>query len=199
MTTVEHESADFTSRWEVRSVPDDMTVQFVKPPEDDPEDKDDPGNYRILEVYWGGESKVSAELDIFDGIASIDRIGRPQHWGEDTRPASEQEAEYTLGLELILKKVAAIHKGPIEVNSQKGVVAGAMLDLKHPSGMKRYLKIERYESGWHDSEQIDLRQAIGEGAQLAARYEKETPPQPGLGVVAIGGALAEAPVTLRVA
>lgn len=181
MATIEQEqSAPIVSdtRWEARPVPDDFRVGYRVEPEADPEDP------LTVEAYWDGEAKVTAEIDVFEGVSNIDLIGRPSHWGEDDRPASEQRAEYVLGLDGIVNEVTRSADVAVEINNQKGVIAQALLVLMPPPGWRKATKLVSYDV-WTESPAIDIGQAVAEGAVISLRYEKSPVPNPGLGLLAI--------------
>lgn len=184
MTIIEQEQAALVrgeTGWEARPVPADFKVRYQTDPEADP---DDP---ITIEAFWDGEAKLSAEIDVYDGVSNIDVIRRPAHWGADSRPAHEQKPEYILGMDGIIREVMSSSDNAIEINNQRGVPAEALMALKAPAGWKKSAKLVSYD-GWTESASIDIAEAVADGAVISLRYEKSPSPNPGLGFLAVESA-----------
>lgn len=187
MTTIEQEQAAPVrgeTGWEARPVPVDFKVGYQMDPEADP---DDPVT---IEAYWDGEAKVVAEIDNYDGVSNIDKITRPSHWGEDSRPAHQQKPEYILGMDGIVSELTRSFNNPIEINNQKGVVAEALLVLKAPVGWKKTTKLVSSNT-WTEYPVVSYSEAVTDGGVISVRYEQSPSPNPGLGYLAIESTRAE--------
>jgi hypothetical protein len=150
-------------------------------PEADPEDP------VTIEAFWDGEAKLSAEIDEFEGVSHIDVIGRPAHWGIDSRPAREQKPEYILGMDGIIREVMSSSDNAIEINNKRGVIAEALMTLKAPAGWKKSAKLISYDA-WTEAASINIEEAAADGAVVSFRYEKSPSPNPGLGFLAVESA-----------
>jgi hypothetical protein len=166
MTTLALEGAALEqtppNSWDVMPVPNDFAVTVTS------ESRGHQTSFRTIEASWDNEGKVSVELGISGQLATFDEIDRPDHWGEDVRPIEEQQAEYRLGLDGILRSVMAMPIEAIEIEEQTGVVAAALLDLRVPDGWRRLVR----RDGWSETEVIDVRKAAAEGASISIRYEE---------------------------
>lgn len=162
-------------------MPADYRVQVAGGEETDIED------VHVLEAFWGGEPKISARVDnIFGREYGIDMVQRPAHWGPDTRPADEQQKEFELGFDGILKALISKNATGIEVTEQKGIAAAAMANLKVPEGWTRQWRVEDL---WLPDGPVDLTDAIAMGAKVSMRYELLTKPSADVGRTATSSVL----------
>jgi hypothetical protein len=161
---------------EVIQVPDDYLVQVAGGESTDVDD------VHTLEALWAGEPKVNARIDnIYGREYIVDKVQRPPHWGEDQRPAEEQQREFELGFDGILKALIYRDATGIEVTEQSGIVATAIANLRMPEGWARKWRVE---DQWLPEGPIDLNEAISLGAKVSMRYELLTNPPVDIGRIA---------------
>ncbi|HET9721945.1 MAG TPA: hypothetical protein VFP32_02855 [Candidatus Saccharimonadales bacterium] len=164
---------------EVIPVPDDYDIILTG------EDLDD---VHVLEAYWNGEAKVAAQVDpIFEGEYIIDKIARPDFWGKDFRPSEEQQREFELGIDGILKSVISRGARGIELTEQSGVVAAAAANLRVPDGWRRSWTPVDY---WAQAAEVSIQEVISAGAHVSMRYERMLSAPGDVGRVAATGSLA---------